>query len=90
MLPDDEGVNVTLKVQEPPAGTAVPLAHGLPPLPVAVNCPLALMLEMVTVELRWFVSVTVTGELEAPTAVVPKVMLAGASVIGKMPVPVRL
>ena len=83
-------MKVTFTVQEPPAGTTVPLAQGVGPLPITENCPLALMEEMVTAEFRRFVSVTVTGELDAPTEVVPNAMLAGAIVTGNIPVPLRL
>jgi hypothetical protein len=81
------GWNLTLIVQEAPAGRCVPQ------LLVWVKSPVVVMLEIPKATLWLFFSVTVWAELMVPTFCVPKVKEDGVTVAGTtgaVPVPERL
>jgi hypothetical protein len=50
---------------------------------------LAAMLEKLSAEVKWLVSVTDLDELVVPTVTVPKLNVVAESVTGALPVPVR-
>ena len=79
-VPADTGVKVTENVQDAPAAT-IPL-HGLAPLGLAENSPLAVSPVIVTELLPEFVAITLLATLVVPTITCEKLRVATEKVSG--------